>query len=75
MKYQRWIATILFISSGVIQCFAIVSIQWISFLLNILGLTFTIRIALVDKDNARLTNTVFFMFLSVIALWNWLKHA
>ena len=74
MIIQRWIATLFFISSGVIQALAIIPLQWFSFLLNIIGLTFTIRISMKDKDNARLTNTVFFLFLSAIALWNWLKY-
>lgn len=74
MKFERWIAAILFMLSGVIQASAIIPLQWTSWILQFIAINLTIRISLKDKDRARTTTQVFFLLLSIIAIYNWVQH-
>ena len=74
MQFERWTAAVFFMVSGGIQASAIIALQWFSWIITMIALVLTIRISLKDKDRARTTTQAFFLVLSSIAIYNWLKY-
>jgi hypothetical protein len=74
LQIERWIAAVFFMTSGIIQASAIINLQWFSWIITLVAIILTIRISLKDKDRARTTTQVFFLILSVIAIYNWVQH-
>jgi len=73
LEVERWIAAVFFMTSGIIQASAIISLQWFSWVITLVAIVLTIRISLKDKDKARMTTQIFFLILSFIAIYNWIK--
>ena len=74
MQFERWTAAVFFMISGVIQASAIIVLQWFSWVITLVAIVLTIKISLKDKDRARTTTQVFFLVLSIIAIYNWLQY-
>lgn len=71
----RWIAASFSISGSVMQAMAIIRLQWVAWILLMISVLLWSYIAYTDKDKARLTQQIVFLFLSALAIYNWFKHS
>lgn len=70
----RWVAAGFGITAATIHATAIISIQWLGWIICLASISLWYYIAILDKDRARQTQQIYFLIIAVIAVYNWLKH-
>jgi hypothetical protein len=70
----RWIACVFGIVAATIHASAVISLQWLGWLICLVSISLWLFIALKDKDKARATMQFYFLIISIIAVYNWLKY-
>jgi len=70
----RWVAAGFGITAATMHATAIISIQWIAWIICLASISLWYYIAILDKDRARQTQQIYFMFIALIAVYNWIKH-
>jgi len=70
----RWIACLLGMIAATIHASAIISLQWLGWIICLFSISTWLYIAIQDKDKARSLQQSYFLLLSLIAIYNWLKH-
>jgi len=71
----RWIACIFGIAAATIHASAIISIQWLGWLICVGSISLWLYIAYKDEDKARVVQQLYFLIIAIIAVYNWFKVA
>jgi len=70
----RWIAMFFGITAATIHASAIISLQWLGWVICLISISLWLYIAIIDKDKARSIQQIYFLLIAIIAVYNWLKH-
>lgn len=70
----RWIAMIFGITAATIHASAIISLQWLGWLICIGSISMWLYIAIIDKDKARAIQQLYFLIIAMVAVYNWFKY-